>query len=228
MGTYLFDSELAVKIGVEEAILTNNIIFWLQHNIANRKHFYDGRYWTFNTVQAFGELFPFWTTKQLRRTMESLYSKNVLMKGNYNKTSFDRTGWYSLTDEYIYLLHLPKTANGLPERSNGIAEKGNTIPNNNTDSKKSLSNDKDSNDLLFNIPAKFKKPTIEELEIYFEGQGSSKSLAKKFYNFYESKGWYVGKSKMKKWRAAAANWIEDNTQAATNNTDQQKGSTISL
>ena len=52
----------------------------------------------------------------------------------------------------------------------------------------------------------FKKPTLKEVNEYFsatvlpdEGQ--------KFFNFYESKGWMVGKNKMKDWRSAARNWI---------------------
>jgi len=31
--------------------------------------------------------------------------------------------------------------------------------------------------------------------------------ADKFINFYQSKNWYVGKTKMKDWRAAARGWI---------------------
>lgn len=30
--------------------------------------------------------------------------------------------------------------------------------------------------------------------------------AQKFFNYYESKGWKVGKSPMQKWRSALANW----------------------
>lgn len=33
--------------------------------------------------------------------------------------------------------------------------------------------------------------------------------AKKFVNFYQSKGWLVGKVKMKDWEAATRNWIAD-------------------
>jgi len=33
--------------------------------------------------------------------------------------------------------------------------------------------------------------------------------ANKFVNFYESKGWYVGKNKMKNWRAAVNNWLSN-------------------
>ncbi len=31
--------------------------------------------------------------------------------------------------------------------------------------------------------------------------------SEKFINFYESKGWLVGKAKMKNWKAAASNWV---------------------
>lgn len=32
--------------------------------------------------------------------------------------------------------------------------------------------------------------------------------AEKFINFYESKGWMVGKNKMKSWKAAVGNWLK--------------------
>lgn len=32
--------------------------------------------------------------------------------------------------------------------------------------------------------------------------------ADKFINFYESKGWMVGKNKMKEWKAAVRNWLQ--------------------
>jgi len=35
----------------------------------------------------------------------------------------------------------------------------------------------------------------------------AKKESEKMFNFYESKGWLVGKAKMKNWKAAASNWI---------------------
>ena len=40
--TYTFDTFLATKYGVNEAILLNNFIFWIAKNEANRIHFHDG------------------------------------------------------------------------------------------------------------------------------------------------------------------------------------------
>ena len=51
----------------------------------------------------------------------------------------------------------------------------------------------------------FQKPTVEEIQNYCKGRGNSIN-AQKFYNYYESKGWIVGKSKMKDWTAAVRTW----------------------
>ena len=51
-----FDVELAKEYGILEAILIQNIYFWIEKNKANKKHFYDGRYWTYNSKKAFSEM----------------------------------------------------------------------------------------------------------------------------------------------------------------------------
>jgi hypothetical protein len=55
---------------------------------------------------------------------------------------------------------------------------------------------------------RFTKPTIDEIETYCQEKGKSVD-AERFWNFYESKGWKVGKSPMKDWRAAVCNWAKD-------------------
>lgn len=57
---------------------------------------------------------------------------------------------------------------------------------------------------------RFVPPTIEEVEEYYRNRPeilSAKQAADKFWNFYNSKDWMVGKSKMKSWQSAAANAI---------------------
>jgi len=51
----------------------------------------------------------------------------------------------------------------------------------------------------------FKKPTIEEIENYCKERNNSVN-AEAFYDFYESKNWYVGKNKMKDWKACVRTW----------------------
>lgn len=57
--------------------------------------------------------------------------------------------------------------------------------------------------------AQFTPPTLDEVisEFTLRGFPSPKSEAEKFWNFYEAKGWLVGKTKMKKWKSAVAGWI---------------------
>ena len=57
---YQFDVRVAMEYGVEEAVLLQNIYFWVKHNEVNNTNFHDGRYWTFNSARAFTEIFPFW------------------------------------------------------------------------------------------------------------------------------------------------------------------------
>ena len=52
--------------------------------------------------------------------------------------------------------------------------------------------------------------TITEAVDYFKEKGSNKNEGEKFYYFYESKGWNVGKTKMKNWKMSASGWISRN------------------
>ena len=51
----------------------------------------------------------------------------------------------------------------------------------------------------------FKKPTILEVKNYCILRKNNID-AEAFWDFYESKDWFVGKSKMKDWKAAVRNW----------------------
>lgn len=52
---------------------------------------------------------------------------------------------------------------------------------------------------------RFTPPTIKEIAEYVQEKNYSVD-AERFWNFYESKNWMVGKNKMKKWKSAVANW----------------------
>ena len=55
----------------------------------------------------------------------------------------------------------------------------------------------------------FKKPTIEEINEYCKERNNGID-AEAFYDFYESKDWYVGKNKMKDWKACVRTWEKRN------------------
>lgn len=51
----------------------------------------------------------------------------------------------------------------------------------------------------------FKPPSVEEVKDYCIERNNNVN-AEAFVDFYESKGWMVGKNKMKDWKAAVRNW----------------------
>ena len=57
----------------------------------------------------------------------------------------------------------------------------------------------------------FTPPTEEDITAFFLSKASTKVEADKFRNFYESKGWMVGKNKMQKWKNSASGWIARNS-----------------
>ena len=59
---------------------------------------------------------------------------------------------------------------------------------------------------------RFSPPLDIDTVAYFESKGSTAIEAEKFWLFYDSKNWMVGKSKMKKWESAASGWITRNKQ----------------
>ena len=87
---YTFDIQIAKHYGVNEAIMINNLKYWISFNKASSKNQHDGHTWTFNSNEAFSKLFPFWKTYQIRTILKSLIKKEVLITGNYNKIGYDR------------------------------------------------------------------------------------------------------------------------------------------
>tara|TARA_R110000824_G_scaffold313164_1_gene500024 strand:- start:1247 stop:1996 length:750 start_codon:yes stop_codon:yes gene_type:complete len=76
--------------------------------------------------------------------------------------------------------------------------------------------DKDKVKVKVKKDVRFKSPSLDKVINYFKKMKypDYKNEAEKFFYFYESKGWMVGKNKMKKWHMSAGNWNKNNT--ATN------------
>ncbi|MGA1046390.1 MAG: hypothetical protein ACO3UU_00085 [Minisyncoccia bacterium] len=110
-----FNIELATKYGIEEAIIIENLAFWINKNKANKKHIINGHYWTYNSSKALKELFPYISEKKIQRILKKLEQLKIIKSGNFNKSAYDRTKWYTIIDKsiiQIYTIHLPKLSNG--------------------------------------------------------------------------------------------------------------------
>lgn len=56
----------------------------------------------------------------------------------------------------------------------------------------------------------FEKPELQTVKDYFAEKNVNSNEYERFFDFYESKNWFVGKNKMKDWKASVRNWIRAN------------------
>lgn len=83
---------LAKAIGLNEAIVLQQIHYWLQKS----SNIEVGHKWIYNTYNAWQKQFPFWSIPTIRRTITSLEKQGVIVTGNFNKAGFDNTKWYRI------------------------------------------------------------------------------------------------------------------------------------
>ena len=130
--THTFKVDLASIYGIEEAIVIDKLVGWIDHNEANNQNFHDGRFWTYNSCKGLIKQFPYMKEGKIKRILTSLVESGLLMKGNYNTNRYDRTCWYAFTDEgqaFVrkYYIHCSKMANGKVKTDRPIP---NNQPNN--------------------------------------------------------------------------------------------------
>lgn len=106
--------KLAEKVGLNEAIILQQIHYWLSGKSAKEK---DGKYWIYNTYEDWQKQFPFWSVSTVRRTLNSLEKQGLIFKGNYNRAGFDKTIWYSVDYELINRMSRPSVHNDLTSGS---------------------------------------------------------------------------------------------------------------
>ena len=97
------NKELAEGLGVNEAIVLQQIHGWLVSNEKRGLNYKNGRYWTFNSLKKWHENhFSFWSESTLKRVFTSLENKGILIVGNFNRSKLDRTKWYSIDYDRVY------------------------------------------------------------------------------------------------------------------------------
>jgi ribulose bisphosphate carboxylase small subunit len=121
-----FDVEIAKKVGADAAIMLSNIQFWVFKNAANNKHLHEDKYWTYNSVTAWTDIFEWLSIKQVRTCLNKLVQGGYILEGEHNNDNRDRTKWYTPTAQYCKLpngkQHLPKGASALAHMGNSYKE----------------------------------------------------------------------------------------------------------
>lgn len=141
-----FDPIIAQRVGINAAVIYQNIAWWCQKNAANERNIIDGRVWSYNSIRAFTTLFPYLTEKQVRTALETLESEGMILVANYNDNPRDRTKWYAVCDQEVAGISenpfapegksiCPTGQTHLPYRANPFAPEGKPLPDNKPDNK---------------------------------------------------------------------------------------------
>lgn len=101
--TLIVNTDLALVLGdLNEAIILNQLNYWLEINKKADKNFIDGKYWVYNSYAEWRENdFPYWSEKTIQRTFKRLENKGIVISSNYNKMCIDKTKWYSIDFEVL-------------------------------------------------------------------------------------------------------------------------------
>lgn len=161
-------------------------------------------------VSLYLALFQLWNLNRFKNPIsinraEVMKISKIGSKGTYHRCLNDFNNWSYLKYEpshnplkgsIVYMFNFETSIEQasvqvqgqlLTQHSGQVSE-----PSINNTKQNKLSNIKN-----FNVPA------IEVIKDFFQND----SEADKFFNYYESNGWQVGKNKMKNWKAAAKNWM---------------------
>lgn len=93
------------RVNTNAAILLSNICYWCAMNKKNGKNFINGKYWMYNSLEAFAAQYPYMSVNQIRYAFKILKKTGAVDCANHNPNEFDRTLWYTPSEEAmrIYL-----------------------------------------------------------------------------------------------------------------------------
>ncbi len=128
MSNHSFDIAIAEEYkSVDLAILVWHFQYWIMQNKRLNRNQHEGRTWTYQTIQEIAAVFPYWSFDQVVRLLLKAVSLKILIKGNFNKSRYDRTAWYAFENEEKFaILRFRKM--DIPESQNGNGEIATPIP----------------------------------------------------------------------------------------------------
>lgn len=222
-----FDIDLATEYGMSEAVLIHHFQHWIRINKRLKRNSHDGRTWTYQSMNEILAHFPYWSEDDLRGVIERLCTgkgrrsqKNkedhspILIKGNFNKTPFDKTTWYAFIDEDRFVnsnnsyereisqidpVNLPNRAGDLP---NGDGCPPTPIPDTKTDTKTEFKKER-AQEKSFGAHVRLSEDVLKELHEKHTEPVISRAIDE--INDYLSS---TGRKPYKDYAAAIRNWLK--------------------
>lgn len=138
---FSFNTEVArITHCADEAAFVHRVWYLVFNNEVNDRNLHNGKYWTYDSLQALAKVFDFWTPRQLRRIIKNCIDLGLVETGQFSENPFDRRTWYTVTErvQSIYRkeqTHLTEPANGdgktgesdLPEQADENCPNGQMI-----------------------------------------------------------------------------------------------------
>ena len=183
---FTVNKAIVKKVGVNAALLLSDLIskenYFIEKGLTTKDDFF------FNTLENI-EKDTTLSEHKIRQAIKTLCKADFI--------EYKRLGIPAKT--HIKILHI-KLLNFLSTRPLKIE----SITNKNKINTNVLINK--------NKGKRFAPPTLEEAILYFKERKSTDIEAEKFIDFYTSKDWFVGRNKMKDWRASVRNWLRRNSE----------------
>ncbi len=180
----IVNKQLAKQVGLKGAVLLADLISKEEYFMANGMT--DG--WFFNT-EANIERDTTLTSYQQRKVLKTLKKYEII---ETKRKGIPAKQYFKINEaNLLNILSCEETEGLVVNKLNDLSETKLTTINKNKEIKI-------TNKL-------FKKPSVNDVELYCI-ERDNKIDAISFVNFYESKGWMVGKNKMKDWRACVRTW----------------------
>ena len=180
----IVNKQLAKQVGLKGAVLLADLISKEEYFMANGMT--DG--WFFNT-EANIERDTTLTSYQQRKVLKMLKKYEII---ETKRKGIPAKQYFKINEaNLLKILSCEETEGLVVKKLNDLSETNLTTINKNKEIKI-------TNKL-------FKKPSVNDVELYCI-ERDNKIDAISFVNFYESKGWMVGKNKMKDWRACVRTW----------------------
>lgn len=128
---------------------------------------FEGRTWCFQTIQEIADHFPYLTYKMVKRVINSLEQKNVIIKSNFHKDPLKKTNWYAFVNELEFSINVYEEPKRALESPNGPMESPNgpilyKEEDTNTEDIYSLSNAHAREEDRFGGADKAKEPPLPE------------------------------------------------------------------
>lgn len=89
--------ELAAKIGLNEAIVLQQLKYWINETDSGIDH--EGKRWVYNTHEQWAKQFPFWSVDTVKRTLTSLQKQELVLVEKLAKANRDQTNFYTINYE---------------------------------------------------------------------------------------------------------------------------------